>query len=128
MDGSACTANKEDLTSLGDFSDNSIREEMRSESSDEKTGGILSEGVSDAATVDIDAVSHLRFLSASVLWESNNLEDGKASLREPRNKAMLGGIRTDVIIGVCDSELMAINCEMTPSRYRYVKYEKLKTK
>ena len=65
MDGSACTANKEDLTSLGDFSDNSIREEMRSESSDEKTGGILA--VPDTATVDIDAVSRLRFLSASVL-------------------------------------------------------------
>ena len=66
MDGSAATATKEDLTSLGDFSDNSIREEMRSESSDEKTGAILSEGVSGTIIVDIDAVSRLRFLGASV--------------------------------------------------------------
>ncbi len=70
MDGSAGTANKEDLTSFGDFSDNSISEEMRSELPDEKTGGILSaenEVVSGPTTVDIDAVSGLRILSASVL-------------------------------------------------------------
>ena len=60
MEGSAGTANNEDLTSFGDFSDNSIREEMRSESSDEKTGAILSEGVSGTIRVDIDAVSRLR--------------------------------------------------------------------